>query len=66
MVYCCESLEHAINMEGGMKEIYRVAKQNSIIVIIDKPIKNLINCHYTCGNNGLIVILCEILQIIMI
>ena len=41
MIICCEALEHAINIDGAMQEMYRIAKPNSIIVIVDKPIEKL-------------------------
>ena len=40
-VYVCEALEHAINLEGSLKEIFRVLKPDGIAVIIDKPVEQL-------------------------
>ena len=40
-VYVCEALEHAINIEGVLCELWRITNRNGIIVIIDKPIEKL-------------------------
>ena len=40
-VYICEALEHAIHIEGALKEAYRIAKPEGVIVVIDKPIEQL-------------------------
>lgn len=40
-VYACESYEHAINLEGAFKEIYRVLKLGGSMIIIDKPLEKL-------------------------
>lgn len=37
----CEALEHAINIEGAFKELYRTLKPGGKLVIIDKPIEKL-------------------------
>ena len=37
LVYVCEAMEHAINLEGGFMELYRVVKSGGKLVIIDKP-----------------------------
>ncbi len=39
--YICEAFEHAINLKGAFKELYRVIKQGGSFVIIDKPIEML-------------------------
>ena len=36
MVYACEALEHAIDIESAIRELARVTKKGGIIVIIDK------------------------------
>ncbi len=40
-VYVCEALEHAINLEGAFKELYRIVKKGGKFVIIDKPVEKL-------------------------
>ena len=40
-VYVCEALEHAINLEGAFKELYRIVKKGGMLVIIDKPVEKL-------------------------
>lgn len=37
LVYVCEAMEHAINLEGAFMELYRVVKSGGKLVIIDKP-----------------------------
>lgn len=41
IVYACESLEHAIDVESAMQELGRVIKSGGRIVIIDKNLKAL-------------------------
>lgn len=41
LVYACESLEHAIDIESALREIARVTKTGGKIVIIDKNLKEL-------------------------
>lgn len=41
MVFACESLEHAIDIENALKEMERVTKPGGKIVIIDKNLKAL-------------------------
>lgn len=41
VVYVCEALEHAINIEGALNELFRILKRNGILLIIDKPIEQL-------------------------
>lgn len=41
MVYVCEAYEHAINLHGAFKELYRITKHGGRFVIIDKPIEKL-------------------------
>lgn len=41
LVYVCEALEHAINIRGAFKELYRIVKKGGKIIIIDKPIEKL-------------------------
>ncbi|MBP5461137.1 MAG: methyltransferase domain-containing protein [Lachnospiraceae bacterium] len=41
IVYACESFEHAINIRGAFKELYRITKPGGKLVIIDKPIEKL-------------------------
>lgn len=36
LVYCSEVLEHAVNINAAMKELYRVTKKYGVIIIIDK------------------------------
>ena len=43
MVYICEALEHAIDIESSVRELARVAKSEGTIVIIDKNIE-LLGC----------------------
>lgn len=38
-VYVCEALEHAIYIEGALKELFRVIKKDGRLVIIDKPME---------------------------
>jgi malonyl-CoA O-methyltransferase len=38
-VYAVESLEHAINIDGALRELIRVLKDNGYLLIIDKNIK---------------------------
>jgi malonyl-CoA O-methyltransferase len=37
LVYVCEALEHAVNLQGAFMELYRIVKQGGKLVIIDKP-----------------------------
>lgn len=39
LVYSCEALEHAINLEGAFKELYRIVKPGGKLIIIDKPLE---------------------------
>ena len=41
LVYVCEALEHAINLEGAFKELYRIIKSGGKFIIIDKPLDKL-------------------------
>lgn len=41
LVYCCEALEHAIDIENAIGEMLRVTKHGGKIIIIDKPIEKL-------------------------
>lgn len=41
VVYACEAYEHAINIHGAFKELYRVTRTGGKFVIIDKPIEKL-------------------------
>lgn len=41
LVYACEAMEHAINLEGAFMELYRVVKRGGKLVIIDKPADKL-------------------------
>lgn len=41
MVYTCEALEHAIDIESSIRELARVTKSGGRIVIIDKNVKEL-------------------------
>ena len=40
-VYVCEALEHAININGALQELYRITKKNGTFFVIDKPIEKL-------------------------
>lgn len=40
-VYTCEAFEHAINIHGAFKELYRIVKPGGKLVIIDKPLEKL-------------------------
>lgn len=40
-VYVCEAFEHAINIRGAFKELYRIVKPGGKLVIIDKPLEKL-------------------------
>lgn len=39
VVFCCETLEHAINIEAAVKELVRVCKPGGSVVVIDKDLK---------------------------
>ena len=52
-VYTCEAFEHAINIHGAFKELYRIVKPGGKLVIIDKPLENLDNLNCMSGNSGL-------------
>lgn len=39
IVFCCETLEHAVNVESAVKELTRVCKPGGYIVIIDKDLE---------------------------
>lgn len=41
MVYACESLEHAIDIENAVQEMVRVCKPGGMIIIIDKNLTAL-------------------------
>ncbi len=41
VVYVCEAYEHAINIRAAFRELYRITKPDSKIIIIDKPIEKL-------------------------
>lgn len=41
VIYACESLEHAINIEGALSELLRVCKPKGKVIIIDKTIEKL-------------------------
>jgi malonyl-CoA O-methyltransferase len=36
VVYTCEALEHAVDIEGAIREMARVTKDNGNIVVVDK------------------------------
>lgn len=40
-VYVCEALEHAINIDGALHELYRITKKGGAFFVIDKPIEKL-------------------------
>ena len=40
-VFLCEALEHCIDLDNAIGEIYRVLKPNGKVIIIDKNIKSL-------------------------
>lgn len=40
-IYTCEAYEHAINLRGAFRELYRCTKKGGQMVIIDKPIEKL-------------------------
>lgn len=40
-VFACESFEHAINLRGAFKELYRILNKGGKLVIIDKPIEKM-------------------------
>ena len=40
-VYVCEALEHAINIDGALQELYRITKKGGAFFVIDKPIEKL-------------------------
>lgn len=40
-IYVCEALEHAVNIEGALKELWRVTKPGGKILIIDKPAEQM-------------------------
>ena len=39
IVYACESFEHAINLRGAFRELYRITRPGGKLVIIDKPVE---------------------------
>ena len=41
LIYVCEAYEHAINLYGAFKELYRCTKAGGRIVILDKPVEKL-------------------------
>lgn len=41
MVYACESLEHAIDIENALREMARVTRPGGKIIVIDKDLKAL-------------------------
>lgn len=41
VVYTCEAFEHAINLYGAFKELFRIVKPGGIFVILDKPMEKL-------------------------
>lgn len=41
VVYACESLEHAVDIDSALRELRRVTKPEGKIVIIDKNLKSL-------------------------
>jgi len=43
LVYCIEALEHAVNINGAIKELCRVVKPGGVLVIIDKNLNCLGN-----------------------
>ena len=40
VVYTCEALEHAIDIESAVKELSRVTRRGGIIIIIDKYLES--------------------------
>lgn len=40
-VYVCEALEHSVNIEGALRELWRITKPGGKILIIDKPVEQL-------------------------
>ena len=43
MVYTCEALEHAVDIESAIRELARVTKSDGTIVVIDKN-KDKLGC----------------------
>lgn len=41
VVYVCEALEHAIDIQNAIRELCRVTKKNGFIIIIDKNVEKL-------------------------
>ncbi len=41
LIYVCEAYEHAINLRGAFKELYRIIKPGGTLIIIDKPAEKL-------------------------
>ena len=41
MVYTCEALEHAVNISGAVRELWRITKPGGRVVVIDKPVEKL-------------------------
>ena len=41
MVYACESLEHAVHLDGALHELARVVRPGGVLCIIDKNVQKL-------------------------